>query len=104
MRPPSSPRRAWLLRRWLALAALAGVAGAGAGVACGPNEHPFWICLSPTTGKLDPDIGDPNHYVDGVFDPCFCYDPCGPRPECPIVVDAGPPPPDAMCDAGNDSP
>jgi hypothetical protein len=40
--------------------------------------------------------------VNGVFDPCHCYDPCGPSKECPIVVDAGPTPPG--CDAGDGGP
>ena len=104
MRQPSPTRRARFLRRCLAVAALAGFAGAGAGVACGPNELPYWVCLNPATGKLDPNVGDPNHYTDGVYDPCFCYGPCGPLPECPILVDAGPPSPDAMCEAGKDGP
>ena len=60
--------------------------------------------LDPATGKESNVDYDPNHYVGGVFDPCNCYDPCGPSKACPIVVDAGPPPLDAMCDAGADGP
>ncbi len=50
------------------------------------------------TGKIDGSFYDANHYVNGVLDPCHCYDPCGPEASCPIVVDAGPLPPG--CDAG----
>jgi hypothetical protein len=103
MRKPSPTRRARFLRRCLALAALAGSVVAGAGVAC-VNELPLWVCDNPATGKADVNIGDFNHYTNGVYDPCFCYDPCGPHPECPILVDAGPPPMGAMCDAGKDGP
>ncbi len=53
---------------------------------------------NPMTGKLDTSIYDANHYVGSTFDPCHCYDPCGPQQTCPIVVDAGPPPAD--CDGG----
>ncbi|MEO7330908.1 MAG: hypothetical protein ABI193_20200 [Minicystis sp.] len=54
MRRPSSPRRARFLRRCLAFAALAGSAGAsaGVGVASGPNQLPYRICDNPETGKL----------------------------------------------------
>jgi hypothetical protein len=86
------------LRAALALAALGTVAGLGAVVACGPNNITVWLCLNPKTGKEDGSIYDANHYVDGVADPCHCYDPCGPEKSCPIVVDAGPPA--AGCDAG----
>jgi hypothetical protein len=61
----------------------------------------IWICNNPLTGKEDPTVYDSNHYVNGVFDPCHCYDPCGESKECPILVDAGPPPPDAMCEVGD---
>jgi hypothetical protein len=75
---------------------------AGAGVGCGPQQIAIWFCDNPDSGKLDPGMDPPdydaNHYVGGVFDPCHCYDPCGPAPTCPIAVDAGPTP--AGCDAG----
>jgi hypothetical protein len=74
------------------LGAIVGAAG------CGPNTSFFWICLNPVTGKEDGSIYDANHYVNGVADPCHCYDPCGPEKTCPIVVDAGPPGPG--CEAG----
>jgi hypothetical protein len=70
----------------------------GALAACGPNETTGWLCLNPVTGKEDESVYDPNHYVNGVFDPCHCYDPCGPEKSCPSVIDAGPLPRD--CDAG----
>lgn len=65
----------------------------------GPQE--IWACIDPATGKLDDNAPyDPNHYTAaGVYDPCHCYDPAGPRPQCPILVDGGP---DA--DAGPDAP
>jgi hypothetical protein len=62
----------------------------------------IWVCLNPATGKVDDAPYDDNHYVNGVFDPCHCYDPCGPEKSCPIVVDAGPPAPG--CDAGDGGP
>jgi hypothetical protein len=99
MRPSSPPRRA--LRFALALAALAAPAALGAAAGCGPAVTMVWVCNNPVTGKADPTIGDPTHYVNGVFDPCHCYDPCGESEECPILVDAGPPPLDAMCEAGD---
>jgi hypothetical protein len=84
------------LRFAVAAAALCALCTLGS--LCGPNQSVGWICLNPVTHKEDPSYGDPNHYVGGVFDPCHCYDPCGPAESCPIVVDAGPPP--AGCDAG----
>lgn len=81
-----------LLRASLALAALC-AAGLRASAGCGPSESFFWLCLNPKTGKEDGSIYDSSHYVHGVADPCHCYDPCGPQKTCPIVVDAGPPPP-----------
>jgi hypothetical protein len=97
MRPPS--RRA---RRFALAVAALGVSGVlGAAVGCGPDVQMFWVCLNPQNGKPDGTIGDANHYVGGVFDPCHCYDPCGPSKECPIVVDAGTPPPG--CDAGSNA-
>ena len=86
------------LRAAVVLVALAAVLVALAAVGCGPDVMNLWICINPATGKLDTSIGDPNHYVDGMADPCHCYDPCGPAPTCPFVVDAGPLPPG--CDAG----
>jgi hypothetical protein len=93
MVPPSR-----FLRAALALAALGAVAGLGAVTGCGPDNITVWICLNPVTGKIDGSFYDANHYVNGVLDPCHCYDPCGPEASCPIVVDAGPLPPG--CDAG----
>jgi hypothetical protein len=75
----------------------AAVPGALAG--CGPDNVTLWVCLNPATGKLDTSIYDDSHYVDGMPDPCHCFDPCGPAPTCPVVVDAGPPGPG--CDAGH---
>jgi hypothetical protein len=67
---------------------------------CGPYDvTPVWVCFDPGTGH-DGNYYDATHYVHGVFDPCHCYDPCGPADTCPILVDAGPPPPDAGCGAG----
>jgi hypothetical protein len=93
-----------MLRRVLCLALVAAplafaVLGVAAG--CGPNQSVFWVCLNPVTGKEDGSIFDANHFVDGVADPCHCYDPCGPEKSCPIVVDAGPPAPG--CDAGTNA-
>jgi hypothetical protein len=90
-----------LLRFALAAAALLSAAVLGAAVGCGPDQHMVWFCLNPATGKVDGAPYDTTHYVNGVFDPCHCYDPCGPEKSCPITVDAGPPPPDAMCEAGD---
>jgi hypothetical protein len=89
------------LRAALALVALGTVARLGAivgAVGCGPDVTEIWICLNPITGKLDANTYDPNHYVNGVADPCHCYDSCGPQKTCPIVVDAGPLGPG--CEAG----
>jgi hypothetical protein len=66
----------------------------------GPNKQELWACLNPDSGKLTGAPYDATHYVNGVFDPCHCYDPCGPEASCPIAVDAGPPGPG--CDAGDD--
>src|SRR5277367_2749290 len=85
------------LRFAAALAALLTSAGIGALAGCGPDQTEIWICLNPVTGKEDSSIYDASHYVNGVFDPCHCYDPCGPEKSCPDVVDAGTPPSDAMC-------
>jgi hypothetical protein len=95
MRLPSTSRA---LRFPLMLAAIGAVAGSGAAVGCGPDVTVIWTCINPETGRLDPNTYDPNHYVDGVFDPCHCYDPCGEQKTCPILVDAGPPTPG--CDGG----
>jgi hypothetical protein len=86
------------LRAALLVVGLGTVAGLGAAAGCAPTNIVIWSCLNPATGKLDPNIYDPNHYVDGMADPCHCYDPCGPQKTCPIVVDAGPPSPG--CDGG----
>jgi len=82
--------------------AVALAVGGLAPVSCGwfgPQQTEIWICLNPVTGKEDSSIYDPNHSVNGVFDPCHCYDPCGPERSCPDVVDAGLLPPG--CDAGD---
>jgi hypothetical protein len=102
MRQLPTPRRA--LRFAIAAAILAPLASGvfGAGVGCGPNQHDIWLCLNPVTGKEDSSVYDANHSVNGVFDPCHCYDPCGPEKSCPSVVDAGPPAPG--CDAGDAAP
>lgn len=93
------------MRRFLAFLALVASLATlmlGAAAACGPEEDVFWSCLNPVTGKLDNAPYDENHYVKGVFDPCYCYGPCGPAKSCPIVVDAGPPDPSCSAvDAGD---
>lgn len=85
----------------LRLATAAAIAAAMAFVAipsgCEPPAE-FWVCNNPATGKADPSIYDHNHFENGVPDPCHCYDSCGPLPQCPILVDAGPLGPG--CDAG----
>ncbi len=63
---------------------------------CGPNTDTSWLCLNPITGKEDGTVMDPTHYVNGVYDPCHCYDPSGPSKACPIVV------PTMDVDAGSD--
>jgi hypothetical protein len=69
------------------------------GASCGGSE--VWLCLNPVTGKEDASVYDANHYVNGVLDPCHCYDPGGPSKSCPYEVDAGPDA--AMGDAGADA-
>jgi len=64
-------------------------ATAGYAIGCGSPQE-FWACNSAITGKADPNYYDLTHYVNGVFDPCHCYDPTGPLLTCPIAVDAGP--------------
>jgi hypothetical protein len=86
----------------VALAALATSGTLGALACFGPAQSVIWICLNPQTGKEDGTVYDDSHYVDGMADPCHCYDPCGPEKSCPIVVDAGPPAPG--CDAGDGGP
>jgi hypothetical protein len=72
---------------------------------CGPQDQNTWSCLSPVTHRIDPSIYDSNHYVNDVFDPCHCYDPCGELPQCPFLINDGGPAPDAACgDAGADAP
>src|SRR5262245_42117141 len=96
-RPPATPRSA------LALVALA--ASGALGGFCGPDQTVIWLCLNPVTGKEDNSVYDENHYVGGVFDPCHCYDPCGPEKSCPSAVDAGEPGPGCqVADAGDDAP
>jgi hypothetical protein len=88
-----------------ALAVLALAFGALGAVACfglGPDQSVTWICLNPVTGKLDSATFDPNHVVNGMADPCHCYDPCGSQKTCPILVDAGAPGPGCpIVDAGS---
>ena len=102
MRQPSTSRRA--LRFAVALVVLVVVAALGAVVGCGPEQTVIWLCLNPVTGHEDSSVYDANHYVNGVFDPCHCYDPCGPEKSCPDAVDAGPVPTDAGCEAGEGGP
>jgi hypothetical protein len=90
--------------RYLALAlfACAAVAVPGAFACLGYQGGEIWVCLNPVTGKEDPNTYDEGHYVHGVFDPCHCYDPCGPENSCPDVIDAGPLPPGCpVGDAGD---
>jgi hypothetical protein len=91
------------LRLGLALALLV-AAMAALAIACGPDNTYIWLCFDPGTGH-EGAYYDSTHYVSGVFDPCHCYDPCGPADTCPILVDAGPPPADAGCalDDGGDA-
>jgi hypothetical protein len=96
MRPPPPLRR---LRLALAVAVALAAVQPGAIGCFGPDVSIVWICLDPVTGKIDGSGYDPNHYVDGGFDPCHCYDPCGPEKSCPMLVDAGPLPPG--CNAGD---
>jgi hypothetical protein len=98
MCPPSRQLR---LRLAFGLATILCAGVLGAGVGCAEQDYTLWICLNPVTGKEDGTIGDESHFVNGVFDPCHCYDPCGPQKTCPIVVDAGPPPPGCDADAGD---
>ena len=96
MRQLPVPRHA--LRFSVALTLAAGFAVPIAAVACGV-QHEIWICINPDTGKLDDAPYDENNYVNGVFDPCHCYDPCGPSKACPSAhIDAGS---GAACDAGD---
>lgn len=76
-----------------------GALGAFLDLGCVFGPEVFWVCLNPVTGKLDRTIYDENHFVNGVADPCHCYDPCGPEKTCPIEVDAGEL--GAGCDAGD---
>jgi hypothetical protein len=95
MRSLPSSRRAL---RFAALVVVGALAAAGAGaVGCGPNGQVLWICLDPVTGKENNAFSDPNHYVNGVYDPCHCYDPSGPAKTCPDEPEGGP---DAGQDAG----
>ena len=90
-----------LVLRFAAVATIAPLAYAVIGAGCGPDTAVVWFCLNPITGKLDNAHYDETHYVNGVFDPCHCYDPCGPEKSCPIVVDAGEP--RLGCDEGADA-
>jgi hypothetical protein len=87
------------------VALAAALASGTLGSLCAGDPVELWVCLNPETGKLDNSIGDDNHYVNGVFDPCHCYDPCGPAKTCPDLVDAGPLPPGCPAgDAGDGGP
>jgi hypothetical protein len=99
MCPSLRPPRAKRLRFAVALAASAVAAGLGAAVGCGSDVTYIWTCLNPATGREDPSIHDVNHFVNGMYDPCHCFDPCGETATCPILVDAGPQP--TGCDAGS---
>lgn len=70
--------------------------------ACWNETQVVWQCLNPVTGKETDAPYDDTHYVNGKLDPCHCYDPCGSQKTCPILVDAGTPPPE--CDAGDGGP
>ena len=93
---PSPMARRVLGFAFAAATLVSAVLGVAAG--CGPDQTMVWFCLNPVTGKVDDAPYDANHYVNGVFDPCHCFDPCGPEKSCPEVVDAGPAAPG--CDAG----
>ncbi len=69
--------------------AVAAIAAPALG-SCSFGNQPLWSCLDPATGQPIDGPYDATHYVGGVFDPCHCYDPGGPEPQCPIEVDAGP--------------
>jgi hypothetical protein len=75
----------------------------GAPACLGPDQNVFWVCHNPVTGKDDGSIYDSSHVVNGVADPCHCYDPCGPQKTCPIEVDAGPPAPGCNTSDGGDA-
>ncbi len=92
---PTTRRRA--LRFALAASIVVPVAIGAFGVGCGPDQTEVWFCLNPATGTETGAPYDANHYVDGVFDPCHCFDPCGEQKTCPITVDASAPPADAGC-------
>ena len=77
---------------------------------CDFGNETLWLCIDPATGRSDSNSPyDQAHYVNGVFDPCHCYDPCGELRQCPILVNDGGPAPGAVCpeaggDAGADAP
>jgi hypothetical protein len=87
------------LRFSAAVTTVAGILAAALG-SCGNNTEELWLCLNPVTGKEDNSVYDANHFVNGVADPCHCYDPGGPSKSCPIVVDAG----SDAADSGPDAP
>ncbi len=95
MRLPSTLRA---LRFALPAVALVAFGMFGA-IACFGENVIVWVCLNPETGKLDDTIYDKNNFVNGVADPCHCYDACGSAKTCPILVDAGEL--DPGCDAGD---
>jgi hypothetical protein len=79
------------LRLSVAAVVASSLLAAGTFASCGNNTFTDWACIDPATGKEDSNAPyDPTHYVNGVFDPCHCYDPGGELPQCPILVDAGP--------------
>jgi hypothetical protein len=88
MAPPLAFSRP--LRFTLAAAVIIPLASGVLNMGCGPDQTAIWVCFDPGTGHLGT-YYDANHYVNGVFDPCHCYDPCGPADTCSILVDAGPP-------------
>jgi hypothetical protein len=87
------------LRLSVAAAIGAGLAMTSGAVGCYSNPLPnSWVCRDPVTHMLVVGDYDLNHYVNGVFDPCHCLDPGGPRLTCDILPDAGA----DVADAGED--
>ena len=98
LRPPCGMLPLMVALRLDAASFAASVLLAAALGSCSDQNFTVWICLNPVTGKDDPNEYDPNHYVNGTLDPCHCFDPGGPEPQCPLAVDAG------LVDAGPDAP
>jgi hypothetical protein len=99
MRPHPRPVRIILALALLAPAALFAMVNG-----CGPDSSFFWVCLDPVTGKESSTYYDSTNFYEGQPDPCHCYDKCGPEKTCPIVVDAGAPPPGCPMDGGDGGP